>query len=77
MTADSPRPEQPESRDRAGSLSPDEEDDEWVEPYWDVRVNRSGLTATLVGFEPPIVITAGDLETLRKKISDLMFRAMM
>jgi hypothetical protein len=47
-------------------------------PYWDVRVGPEGkLTATLVGTQPPIVLTADDEENLRKQVKTLIMRAML
>jgi len=49
-----------------------------VGPHWDVRVGRGGkLTATLVGTQPPIVLTAEDEESLRKQVKTLIMRAML
>jgi hypothetical protein len=47
-------------------------------PYWDVRVGPGGkLTATLVGTQPPLVLTADDEENLRKQVKTLIMRAML
>ena len=47
-------------------------------PHWEVQTDESGsLTATLVGLHPPIMVSAPDLDSLRKQIRNLMFKAMM
>ena len=47
-------------------------------PYWDVRVGRGGkLTATLIGTDPPFILTADDEESLRKQVKTLIMRAML
>jgi hypothetical protein len=51
---------------------------EEVGAYWDVRVGRGGkLTATLIGTQPPLVVTADDEKSLRKQINILILRAML
>jgi hypothetical protein len=47
-------------------------------PHWEPGVNEKGeLTATLVGFGKPLVVSAPDLETLRKKVKETIMRGML
>jgi hypothetical protein len=46
-------------------------------PHWEVRVGPAGLTAVLTGMDPPITVTAPDLDTLRKNIKTVIFRALL
>jgi hypothetical protein len=46
-------------------------------PHWEVRVGPAGLTAVLTGLDPPITVTAPDLDTLRKHIRTVISRALL
>ena len=47
-------------------------------PYWQMTVGIDGvLTATLTGTHPPLTVSAHDLSTLRKRIKNLIFRALL
>jgi|HubBroStandDraft_1064217.scaffolds.fasta_scaffold23774_5 hypothetical protein len=46
-------------------------------PHWEVRVGTTGLTAVLTGMDPPITVTAPDLDTLRKHIRTVIFRGLL
>ena len=67
----------PERPEQAAADSEGGQPGDWPAPHWDVRVNSSGLTATLVGLEPPIVVSARDLEALKEKVRGVMFVAML
>jgi hypothetical protein len=46
--------------------------------YWELEISESGvMTATLVGTTPPLKVSASDLESLRKKIKELIMRALL
>jgi hypothetical protein len=70
MTPPRPDPGSPAARGQHDPASPSG-------PHWEVRVGPAGLTAVLTGMDPPVTVTAPDLDTLRKNIRTVIFRALL
>jgi|HubBroStandDraft_1064217.scaffolds.fasta_scaffold104083_2 hypothetical protein len=69
----------PAHSDVRGPAAPDEERlNKPTGPHWELSTDQSGLmTAVLTGLYPPIVVTAYDLDGLRKKVQIIIMRGML